>query len=147
MLRSNFSKIKLGRIVGGRIFELSLKVLLRKILNNMNKTNSLKCFELEKPSDRSEAQIYLKNKYSSIIYDSITDSYELKGEKFDYFKSGLMFTVPSSHSYMLISKEYNDLWLFTYGTDDEMWEQYLKNKENLKSLKKLENHKWWQIWI
>ena len=47
-----------------------------------------------------------------------------------------MFTVPSSHSYMLISKEYNDLWLFTYGTDDEMWEQYLKNKENLKSLKK-----------
>ena len=94
-----------------------------------NKTSSLATFETEQSNDKIEAQFILKEMYPEIIYDSITDSYEYRGYKFDYFKSGIGFPSGSPNGYLLVDKENSQLWLFSYGEKEDRWQDYLKNKE------------------
>src|SRR3990167_6613796 len=84
------------------------------------------------PDDQKYAQIYLKKEYPGIIYHSEIDSYEYRGIMFDYFKSGTRFDLNGSlngnGSYLLIDKDDPKLWLFTYGNQEERWNDYIKTK-------------------
>ncbi len=103
----------------------------------MNKTNQLASCVFEQPNDNIEAQQVLKKMYPEIIYDSTNDSYNYRGYKFNYFKSGIGFG-GSPNGYLLIDPEDPKLWLFTYGEKEDRWNDYLEHKkqQNMKFYEK-----------
>ncbi len=80
---------------------------------------------MEAPNDKLEAQDYFKKKYPEIVYDSTSDSYNYRGYKFDYFKSGHGFTF---NIYLLVDKENPEIWLYSYGNLEHRWNDYLELK-------------------
>ena len=105
-------------------------------------------FNLHKPEDKIHARRFLEKEYPGIVYDSSTDSYEYRGFKFDYFKSGVGLKNTSQDTYLLVDKEDVRLWLSSYGNKEDRWKDYLKHKERQKqSIKQSikQNNSWEKI--
>lgn len=92
-----------------------------------NKTQELTIPGSSLPSDKQEAQIVLCKMYPEIKYIESIDSYEYRGYQFDYFKAGRS-TNGGENAYLLVDKEDERLWLFTYGDLEDRWQKYIKTK-------------------
>lgn len=80
---------------------------------------------MENPLDKFEAQSFFELKYPEIVYDEITDSYKYRDFEFDYFKAA----IGTPNQYLLVDKIDSRLWLCTYGEKEEMWENFVKEKQ------------------
>lgn len=95
----------------------------------MNKTNQIAALSFEEKEDRLLAQKYFKNLYGDDIdYLAESDSYFYRGIEFDYFKSGIPLDKDGEPSFLLVDKERSWLWVYTYGDQEERWEDYCSVK-------------------
>lgn len=85
-------------------------------------TISLLCEQL---SNKNDAKEFLLTKYINAIYHEEDDFYEYRGYKFDYFMSGISFN-GSKNSYLLVDREFNQLWLFDYGNIEDRWSDFIE---------------------
>jgi len=91
----------------------------------MNLTNSIAIVN-ENDTDKKEAFNYFSNLYPGIEYQSSTDTYRYRDLMFDYFKSGIGINGPNT--YLLVSKGYPNIWLFTYGNKENRWDEFIRRK-------------------
>lgn len=86
-------------------------------------------------SQAKEAIEYFKKKYEGITYNATTDTFIYRDVEFDYFLSGSCIPLDDSNptgrhnGYLLVDKEFSDLWLCDYDDPEDMWQQYLKHKK------------------
>ena len=105
----------------------------------MDKTNELtycKLFDTSKADRKNQAYEYFKRLYPDIEYNSILDCFEYKGILFNYFQSGVSLD-GNDYNYMLVDKDDDRLWLFTYGDSEERWAGYLSMKNDWNNVEKL----------
>lgn len=113
---------------------------------HMNKTNILGINPIQ-DGDTLKAVEYFKKKYPTIQYITEEDRYLYRGYKFDYFKASTTFDTGEAHSFMLVDIVDDNLWLFTYGEDEQRWQNFLTEKAKQKPAKVNKGWRYIISWI
>ncbi len=112
--------IKVGDVFIYTFHKVNAKYLVTKV----TKQNTIQRNSMSKAYS-NDAKEFLLSRYSDAVYFEEYDYYEYRGYKFDYFMSGIAIS-GNRNSYLLVDREYSQLWLFDYGNIEDRWNDFLK---------------------